>query len=81
MSGPRDPAVPYSSTRCYACDASATGARDRRREGGLVEAACARHADTAIRAFAACCYCGGPRPSLVVDGVLAHESCHSAAEE
>lgn len=52
-----------------------------RREGGLVEAACARHADTAIRAFAACCYCGGPRPSLVVDGVLAHESCHSAAEE
>lgn len=46
-----------------------------------MEAACARHADTAIRAFAACCYCGGPRPSLVVDGVLAHESCHSAAEE
>lgn len=34
------------SDRCYACDARAIGTRDRRAEGGLVEQACARHADT-----------------------------------
>lgn len=32
--------------RCYACDARAVGTRDRRLEGGRVERACARHADT-----------------------------------
>lgn len=31
--------------RCYACDARASGTRDRRPEGGKLEQACARHAD------------------------------------
>lgn len=71
-----------TSTRCYACDARPTvGVRDRRLEGGLVEAACARHADPTIRAHAACCYCGGARPSRLVDGDLAHASCHAAAAD
>ena len=30
---------------CYACDATPVGTRDRRPEGGGIEAACARHAD------------------------------------
>lgn len=32
--------------RCYACDSRAIGTRDRRLEGGRIEAACVRHADT-----------------------------------
>lgn len=31
--------------QCYACDATASGVRDRRPEGGNIEAACARHAE------------------------------------
>ena len=34
-----------SDARCYACDASPVGTRDRRPEGGRVEAACVRHAE------------------------------------
>jgi hypothetical protein len=36
----------WSIDVCYACDARAIGTRDRRPEGGLVEKACVRHADT-----------------------------------
>ena len=34
------------ATRCYACDARAIGTRDRRAEGGRLERACVRHADS-----------------------------------
>jgi hypothetical protein len=67
---------PRCGTKCYACDSPATGVRDRRLEGGLVEAACKRHTDHTLKSYAACCYCAGPRPSLVIDGTLAHKSCH-----
>lgn len=33
---------------CYACDAAPVGTRDRRPEGGGIEAACARHADPVV---------------------------------
>lgn len=33
---------------CYACDAVPVGTRDRRPEGGGIEAACARHADPVV---------------------------------
>jgi hypothetical protein len=49
--------VPYHSLKCYACDNTARGVRDRRIEGGVVEAACKRHADPKIRACAACIGC------------------------
>jgi hypothetical protein len=44
-------AAPRYSARCYACDATATGLRDRRPEGGTLESACKRHADPAIPSF------------------------------
>lgn len=69
----------YCTTRCYACDATACGVRDRRPEGGMVEAACARHADARIRAQAGCLACSGPRPSLVIDGEFWHKACHTEA--
>lgn len=34
--------------KCYACDATAVGLRDRRPEGGKVERACVRHTDPTI---------------------------------
>lgn len=71
-------AIPFHTSRCYACDDQACGVRDRRPEGGSIEAACKRHADPSIKAYAACMFCSGPRPSLVVDGDFAHKSCHSA---
>ncbi len=73
-------AKPYHSCKCYACDSkSAVGVRDRRPEGGMLEAACARHADPTIKAFAACMYCSGPRPSLLIDQDFAHKKCHAEA--
>lgn len=75
------PATPFSNARCYACDADAVGVRDRRLEGGLVEAACGRHADPSIDAFRACAYCNGPRPSLVIEGVWCHVKCQREAGE
>lgn len=71
-------ALPFHTRRCYACDAHACGVRDRRPEGGSIEAACKRHADPTIKAFAACMFCSGARPSLVIDGDFAHKSCHAA---
>lgn len=71
--------APRISTRCYACDAPACGVRDRRPEGGSLEAACARHAEPTIKSHAACCYCSAPRPTLVIDGDLAHKACHVEA--
>jgi len=67
--------------RCYACDANAVGIRDRRPEGGDVEAACARHADPRLVARQVCMYCRGPfrRGGVVVDGDLAHANCHRDA--
>ena len=44
----RPPPQEQPSTQCYACDDEATGLRDRRREGGRIEAACGRHADPTI---------------------------------
>lgn len=40
----RPPPQEQPPTQCYACDDEATGLRDRRREGGRIEAACERHA-------------------------------------
>jgi hypothetical protein len=71
--------APYHTSRCYACDGTACGVSDRRHAGGLVEAACKRHADASIRAFAACVFCSGARPSLVIDGDFAHRACHAEA--
>ena len=34
--------------QCYACGAEASGIRDRRPEGGRIEAACGRHADPTV---------------------------------
>jgi hypothetical protein len=64
--------------RCYACDAKATGLRDRRPEGGELETACARHADPRLVAVLACMYCNEPtrKGSIVVDGDHAHKVCH-----
>lgn len=72
-------AKPYCTERCYACDAKACGVRDRRPEGGVVEAACSRHADPTIKAYAACMYCSGTRPTLLIDKDLAHKKCHEEA--
>lgn len=66
---------------CYACDADATGIRDRRPEGGEIEAACERHREPRLRARRVCMYCTDTvRPgSVVVDGDLAHRGCHEEA--
>jgi hypothetical protein len=72
---------PYHTERCYACDDRAVGIRDRCPEGGMVEAACLRHRDPAIRAYAACMFCSGPRPTLVIDGDFAHVKCHTEASQ
>lgn len=69
--------MPFHTSRCYACDAKASGVRDRRPEGGMVEAACPRHADPTIKAHPACMFCSGPRPTLLIDGDFAHKGCHS----
>ncbi len=71
--------LPFCTSRCYACDGAACGVRDRRPEGGMLEAACARHADPTIKAFAACMFCSGPGPSLSIDGDFAHKKCHAKA--
>jgi len=68
--------IPFHTSRCYACDAPACGVRDRRPEGGMVEAACTRHADPTIKAYVACMYCSGPRPTLLIEGTFAHKGCY-----
>jgi hypothetical protein len=56
----------------------ACGVRDRRPEGGIVEAACTRHADPTIPAYAACYMCLGARPTIAIDGeLLVHKKCHA----
>jgi len=70
------PSTPYFTSSCYACDAPACGVRDRRPEGGMVEAACARHADPTIRAHAACGYCSGRLAARSHD--FAHKACLAA---
>ena len=70
-------ATPFHTARCYACDGKACGVRDRRPEGGLIEAACKRHADPSIPSYVACMFCSGPRPTLLVDGSFAHKGCHT----
>jgi hypothetical protein len=74
-------ATPFHTTRCYACGGKAVGVRDLRPEGGMIEAACRRHADPRIKAYAACVYCSGPRPTLLIDGQFAHKGCHAEAEQ
>jgi len=72
--------LPFSTRKCYACDSGeAVGVRDRRQEGGMIEAACSRHADPTISAYPACCICGGSiRPtSYDVDGTFVHKACHA----
>jgi hypothetical protein len=74
--------VPFhGAERCYACDSKPLGLRDRRPEGGDLEAACSRHADPSIETFEACSYCNGPvrKGSVVVDVNFAHASCHAEA--
>lgn len=73
--------MPFSTRKCYACDSGeAVGVRDRRPEGGMIEAACARHADPTIPAYPACAICqGGIKPtSYDVDGTFVHKACHTA---
>ncbi len=73
--------LPFSTRQCYACDSrEAVGVRDRRPEGGMIEAACPRHADPTIPAYPACSLCGGQiRPgSYDVDGTFVHKACHTA---
>jgi hypothetical protein len=72
-------AIPFFTARCYACDSEACGVRDRRPEGGMIEAACKRHADPRVKAYAACTYCSGSRPTLLIDGSFAHKGCHAEA--
>lgn len=72
----RPVSTPYFTSSCYACDAPACGVRDRRPEGGMVEAACARHADPTIRAHAACGYCSGRLAARSHD--FAHKACLAA---
>jgi hypothetical protein len=70
----------FSTCKCYACDSTrAVGVRDRRPEGGVVEAACQRHYDPTIKAHASCLYCSGPRPSTLVGNDFAHKKCHAEA--
>ena len=71
--------LPFSTRKCYACDSEAVGVRDRRPEGGMIEAACARHADPTIPAYPACYICNGRiRPtSYDVDGTWVHKACHA----
>ena len=66
---------------CYACDAKATGLRDRRPEGGEVEPACPRHAEPGLVPVLVCMYCNEPtrKGSLTVDGHEAHAKCHREA--
>lgn len=71
--------ISFHIARCYACDDAACGVRDRRPEGGMIEAACKRHADPTIRSYKACAYCSGPRPTLLIDGDFAHKGCHVEA--
>ena len=42
----------------------------------MVEAACTRHADPTIKAYVACMYCSGPRPTLLIEGTFAHKGCY-----
>lgn len=73
--------IPFCTSRCYACSAVAVGVRDRRPEGGMIEAACKRHADPTIPTFPGCMYCNGRiRPgSVAVDADFAHAKCHAEA--
>jgi hypothetical protein len=70
--------VPFHGGYCYACGVKATGLRDRRLEGGHVEAACPRHADPRIPTYCACVYCDGPvrKGSITIDADFAHAKCH-----
>jgi hypothetical protein len=67
--------------RCYACDAKATGLRDRRPAGGELETACPRHADPSLVVVLCCMYCSEPtrKGSVVIDGDHAHKACHKDA--
>lgn len=64
--------------RCYACDARATGFRDRRPEGGELEFSCPRHTDPTLRPVAVCIFCDEPvrKGSLTIDADHAHAACH-----
>lgn len=69
-------------TKCYACDAKASGSCYRE-DVDRREPACARHRDSDIP-FDACMYCSGPRATLVIDretGQYAHKKCHKEACE
>jgi hypothetical protein len=75
--------LPFHGGDCYACEQRATGLRDRRPEGGLLERACGKHKDPTIKTYDACMYCDGPirRGSLDVDRDFAHKSCHGQENE
>lgn len=69
---------PFHGGRCYACDCSAVGFRDRRPEGKDLEPACERHAEPSVTVYRACIYCNGVvrAGSLMIDGDYAHAKCH-----
>jgi hypothetical protein len=70
---------PFYGGKCYACDKTASGLRDRRPEGKMLEMGCARHADPKIRTYKACMYCAGivRRGGWDVDGNVVHQACHT----
>jgi len=72
-------AVPFFGGRCYACDRKAVGFRDKREEGGELEAACTRHADPRVKVRPACIYCSGTvrKGSLVVGDMNVHAACQA----
>lgn len=67
-----------NATKCYACNADATGKVDH---NGEIKPACARHAQAKLGHVDACLYCGvRTRPgSIRVDGEPAHAKCHRIA--
>lgn len=73
--------LPHADSRCYACDAGATGVRDRRPEGGRVEIACDRHRDARIKVRPVCALCMGPmrKGGIEIDGEHHHAKCHREA--
>jgi hypothetical protein len=81
--GPKIPKVmiPQGRNSCYACSSEEiVGVRDRRPEGGELEAACSRHSDPKIPCFHGCIYCNGPvrKGSCKIDTDYAHKNCHKA---
>lgn len=73
----------WGGEKCYACEATPVGIRDRRPEGGDIEVACERHADPTIEVFKACRLCNGRLGNdyLMIDGQFIHTECERDADD